>query len=81
MPNTSSAKKALRQSTAKRQVNLRVIHAYKDAIRTFMQKPVAENLNIVFSKVDKAVKRHVIHKNKAARIKSRLSQHPLETNT
>lgn len=36
--------------------------------------PSAENLSKAFSAIDTAVKRHIFHKNKAARLKSQLSK-------
>lgn len=38
------------------------------------KKPTKKNLGSVFSELDRAAKKHVIHKNKAARLKSRLSK-------
>ena len=42
-----------------------------DAMR---KAPDLTNLSKAFSAVDRAVKRHIIHKNKAARVKSQLSK-------
>lgn len=38
------------------------------------QKPSAKSLTEAFQKLDRAAKSHVIHKNKAARLKARLSK-------
>lgn len=38
------------------------------------KKPTVKTLESLFSALDKAVKGRVIHKNKAARLKSRLSK-------
>ncbi len=80
MPNTKSAKKALRQNLRRRARNLEKKEAYKEAIKTF-KKLIAQNkleeaqkqLSLVFKKLDKAAKTNVIHKNKSSRLKSRLS--------
>jgi ribosomal protein S20 len=74
MPNTSSAKKALRQNKTKRIVNLRVIYAYKDAVKDFLNEPSADKLKVAFSKLDIAAKKKIIHNNKASRFKARLSR-------
>ncbi len=79
MPNTSSAKKALRQSNRKRVVNLRVINAFKDAVRVFLKTPTQDLLNSAYSKLDIAAKKHIIHKNKAARFKSKLAKYLLKS--
>ncbi len=79
MPNTSSAKKALRQSKRRRVINLRVINAFKDAVREFMKAPSQELLNKAYSKLDIASKKHIIHKNKASRFKSKLAKYLLKS--
>ena len=48
--------------------------ALKKLVKTMRKTPSASNLTAVFSKLDKAVKTNLIHKNKANRIKSRLSK-------
>lgn len=70
MPITKSAKKALRSAKAKTIRNL----ILKTNLKKTISSASAENLSKVFSTVDKAVKRNLMHKNKAARIKSRLSK-------
>lgn len=68
MPITKSAKKSLRVSESKRDRNkLQEIELGKA-----IKKVSASNINEVISKIDKAAKTHLIHKNKAARLKSRL---------
>ena len=70
MPNTSSAKKALRGSIKKNQIN-RLI---KDRLRKAIKKAQVNNVPETFSMIDKAAKANIIHPNKAARIKSRISR-------
>ena len=74
MPVTKSAKKALRQSRKRALINRRIKEAAKRTIRAFKKNPTLENLRKVYSVVDKAAKKNVFHKNKAARLKSRLSR-------
>lgn len=80
MPITKSAQKAMRRSRQRRVTNLLTIEKYKDAVKA-VRKAVASKkkeeatkaLSSAFSQLDKAAKKHVIHKNKAARLKSRLT--------
>jgi small subunit ribosomal protein S20 len=81
MPITQSAKKALRQNITRRARNLIKKDAYKKAVKEFRafvaEKKTEEAkklLPIVYAALDKAAKTKVIEKNKAARLKSRLSQ-------
>ncbi len=81
MPITSSAKKALRQNTRRRERNIVKKEAYKKAVKGF-RKLIAEkkneeaekNLALVYKSLDKAVKTGVIKKNKSSRLKSRLAR-------
>lgn len=70
MPITKSAKKAWRSAKNKTAKNL----SLKTKLTKTIHNASADNLNQVFSTVDKAVKRNLLHKNKAARIKSRLAK-------
>ncbi len=70
MPVIESAKKALRSSEAKHERNLLV----KAELRRALKNVTVESMSKVVSLVDKAAKRDIIHKNKAARIKSALSK-------
>lgn len=80
MPNTKSAKKSMRLSEKNRKRNYNVRAKVKSSIKEFLaltkEKKVDEAKKILpkaFSVIDKAAKTHVIHKNNAARKKSRLS--------
>jgi len=79
MPNTNSAKKAVRSSLRKREHN----QLWKNRIRTAVKvvkksiagkvsdpKVLAEQLTALQKTVDRATKEKVIHKNKANRLKS-----------
>lgn len=81
MPNTSSAKKAMRVSRRRRVINLVTINKYKDAVKAVRKALAAKGkeaaqkaLSLAFKQLDKAAKKRVIHKNKAARLKSRLAK-------
>jgi len=83
MPNTNSAKKAVRSSFKKRAHNQlwknRVKSALKVLKRTVTDKVtdsvvVAEQLTALQKTVDKATKEKVIHKNKANRLKSKYAR-------
>ncbi|MDH7476418.1 MAG: 30S ribosomal protein S20 [Microgenomates group bacterium] len=74
MPIIKSAKKKLRQDKKRIKENLIYKEEYKKAIKKMYQKKEKEFLKKVFSKIDKAAKKGVIHKNKANRLKSRISK-------
>lgn len=80
MPITQSAKKALRQNASRRLQNLKRKEAYKKAVKDYRKlvsaKKIDEAKNYltkVYQTLDKAAKLNVIKKNKASRLKSRLS--------
>ncbi len=74
MPILANAKKALRVSKKKTVANRRTKSLVKTFVDKVMKTPTAESLAAAFSQVDKAVKKNVIHRNKAARMKSRMSK-------
>lgn len=74
MPVTKTAKRALRSSANKADVNSMIKKALEIAIRTAEKVKSAVKVGEAVSLVDRASKKKVIHKNKAARIKSRLSK-------
>jgi small subunit ribosomal protein S20 len=81
MPITKSAKKALRQNKTRKARNVVRKDAYKSQvtgyrklIATKSMDEAAKALPFVFKALDKAAKSKVIEKNKASRLKSRLSQ-------
>ena len=81
MPNTTSAKKALRQNEARRLRNrtqrstLRtVIKKFRAAVTAGTDAEATESAyRLAVKKLDQAAAKHLIHKNTASRIKSRLS--------
>lgn len=74
MPVIKSAKKALRQSRLKKNFNEEIRKKLRDAIRAFRKGPSEVNLKEVYSRLDRAAKNHVIHKNKASRLKGNFSK-------
>jgi small subunit ribosomal protein S20 len=74
MPVTKTAKRALRGSRAKEIVNKLTISKLETAVRQARNTKSAEKILKAVSLADRAAKRKVIHKNKAARIKSQLSK-------
>jgi small subunit ribosomal protein S20 len=73
MPVTKSAKRALRGSKAKESVNKIIISRLESAIRSAKKTKTAAKILAAISLADRAAKKHVVHKNKVARIKSQLS--------
>lgn len=81
MPNTKSAAKAMRQSLKRRASNLvkknQLKTAVKEVKKLALQGKKTESeqaLKKAYAFLDKAAKTHVIHKNTAARKKSRLAK-------
>lgn len=75
MPIIKSAKKKARKDKKKTIANARYIKAYEQVFTKIKKKrgDLKELLNQFYSRVDKAAKKHVIHKNKAKRLKSKIS--------
>ncbi len=74
MPITKSAKKALRVSARNYDVNQRVRSRMRTAIKTFVENPSVENLSEAFSRIDRAVKGKMLHRNTASRRKAVLAK-------
>ncbi|MFZ2189350.1 MAG: 30S ribosomal protein S20 [Candidatus Magasanikiibacteriota bacterium] len=80
MPNKQSAKKALRQTKKRTELNLKVKDTYKKAVKTINkaveagEKELKEQLRLAQKALDKAAKRGVIKKNTAGRKLSRLAK-------
>ncbi|MFZ5365750.1 MAG: 30S ribosomal protein S20 [Patescibacteria group bacterium] len=72
MPQTLSAKRALRVSRRRAAVNALVRQKVKKALSLARKKPSLENLRIAEDLLDQAAKKGIIHKNKASRVKRRL---------
>lgn len=80
MPIIKSAKKALRVSEKKAEANRLVKAKVKDSLKGARiaiekgDKKVNEKISKAYRELDIAAKKNVIHKNKAARLKSRLAK-------
>ncbi len=79
MANHKSAKKRIRSNNAKRLRNRYYAKTTRNAVRklraTSEKQAALESLPRVISLVDRLAKRSVIHKNKAANLKSGLMKH------
>jgi len=78
MPNIKSAKKKMRKDVKREKNNAFYIRAIEKAFKLISRMKAgdasSENLKKAVSVIDKAAKRKVIHKNKAARLKSRVTK-------
>lgn len=81
MPNTKSALKAMKQSRKRREFNSKIKDSVKKSVKEVRQlikagkkNEAAEVMKKAMSALDKAAKKNVIHKNNAARRKSRLAK-------
>jgi len=74
MPVTKTAKRALRGSKRKEAVNKIRMEKLEIAIRRANKISSAKAVQDAISLTDRAVKNKLIHRNKAARIKSQLSK-------
>lgn len=74
MPVIKQAIKKVRQDKRKTVINALRKGAYKKAVSAYRKSPSAEALKKAYVALDKAAKINVIHKNKASRLKSRLSK-------
>ncbi len=79
MPNIKSAKKRMRSNAKKADVNTFVSSSMKTAVKKLEREIKAGNkeeaskqLNTTLQRIDKAMGSGLVHKNKAARLKSRL---------
>ena len=72
MPNTLSAKKALRQDEKKRVKNLHIKRGLKIAIKSAKNLKTEKEVLAAVKLIDKAAQKGSIKKNNAARKKSRL---------
>ena len=73
MPVIKSAKKKLRQDKNRTIVRAKLETTLKDAVKKATVSPSVKTLSIATSLLDKAARQHIIHANKAARVKSRLA--------
>ncbi len=74
MPVLKHAIKKLRQDKKRTINNRKLKDKYKRLIKAAKVKKTKKSVNAAFSSIDKAAKQNIIHKNKAARLKSSLSR-------
>jgi small subunit ribosomal protein S20 len=78
MANHSATKKDVRQSAKRRERNKYYGKTTRNAIRDLKaaktKKEVGEQFDTTASMIDKLAKRGIIHKNKAANLKSKLAR-------
>lgn len=79
MPNIKSAKKRVKVNQTKHDSNLGPKGSMKTAVKNTRKEANQENLNLANKRIDKAVNKGIITKNKAARLKSNLSKKVNET--
>lgn len=79
MANHKSALKRIRQTEKKRVHNRYYGKTMRNAVRKFRdmgdKKEAEEKLPSIISLIDKLAKKSLIHKNKAANLKSKLTRH------
>ena len=80
MANLKQSKKRARQDLKKRLINKRNLSIVKTSVKNFLKlislskiDLAIQNYSHVVSVIDKSVSKGVVHKNKAARLKSRLN--------
>lgn len=77
MPNIQSAKKKMRKDVTRTKGNAVYLKAIESAIKGLMRlkgEKDDEKVKKAVSLIDKAAKRKVFHKNKASRLKSRITK-------
>lgn len=77
MANIKSAEKRIKQTARRQQHNRSVRTRLRTAVKDFRQKDGsdrAEALPLTYAEIDRAWKKGAIHKNAAARYKSRLAK-------
>jgi small subunit ribosomal protein S20 len=73
MPIIARAAKKLRHDRKRTKVTMAARENLRGVVKSFRKSPTKKSLKDVFRVLDKAAKRNIIHKNKSARLKSRLS--------
>jgi small subunit ribosomal protein S20 len=74
MPVTKSAKKALRRDQRRKEANFKIRAKIRKILNLVKKEPSLSSLAKAASVLDQAAKKGVIHKNKAARLKSRIAR-------
>jgi len=74
MPVLKHAKKKMKQDKKRALQNKRIRSTFRELLKAAKAKPNTATVGEAFSSLDRAAKQHIIHKNKAARLKSSLSK-------
>ncbi|HLD26921.1 MAG TPA: 30S ribosomal protein S20 [Patescibacteria group bacterium] len=74
MPIIKSAKKKLKQDRKKSINNAHYAHAYKQIIKKVKKGDKKISLKSVYSIIDKAAQKKIIHAHKAQRLKSQIAR-------
>src|SRR5579872_2071776 len=78
MPILKHAKKKLKQDKKRTIKNKKIKETYKTLLKKAKEKNTPQTVGKAFSAVDKAAKKNILSKNKAARLKSSLSKNVSE---
>ncbi len=74
MPLTKQAIKKLHHDRERSKDRAQTETKLRSLVKTMRKHPSEKALTTVFSALDKAAKTHIIHKNRASRLKSRLAK-------
>jgi small subunit ribosomal protein S20 len=74
MPILKHAKKKLKQDKKRTALNKKVKNTYKELVKAAKLEKTEKAVSAAFSSLDKAAKKHIIHANKAARLKSSITK-------
>jgi small subunit ribosomal protein S20 len=74
LPIIKSARKRVKVAEKATIRNAKTKRQLKESLKALTKETNGDNLRSAISAIDKAAKKHVIHKNKAARLKSRASK-------
>lgn len=74
MPVLKSSKKALKVAKRRKKENDALKSKLRAVQKALMSTPSKETLSNAFSTIDRAAKNHLMHKNRAARLKSQFSK-------
>lgn len=74
MPITAQAAKKLRHDRKRTRQTMEARESLRALVKITRKSPSAKTLTRVFSALDKAAKRKIIHANKASRLKSNLAR-------
>lgn len=73
MPLIKSAKKRVRTANKAAVRNSKTKRLLKNALKNFSKTPTSKSQNSAQSMIDRSVKKGIVHKNKAARLKRKMA--------